>query len=255
MDQIQSLGNDYFINHQRILNGAKPIVEQPTIIGLPTAYAMGATMMMSLEAKLNRGQNRGTFFGEVEYDLHLFSQAAAGVLVMNPDKKKIYCISQDRVYHSHLPRKLSVGVNPLKKNLKIKVSRAKYNEPTMFMMHAQTSAFIHSGPSFDRRAGSEDLKRNCPSCRSPAVVSNGDPREREIINRDNSKYGYRVDAKYFDCEMDISRTNTVCRALGAFMPYDKNPRTPWTMLTIGMRQIRAILFYFPRAEKCGVLAR
>lgn len=255
MDQVQNLGNDYLINHQRVLNVGNVIIEQPTVVGIPVAKVNYVTTMMSLEAKLNRGQNRGTFFGEVEYDLHLFTQAMMGIYVLNPANKRSYGISQNRVYHSHLPGKLSVGVNPLKKNLKVKVFRAKYDEPTMFMMHAQTSVGIRSLKSIDPEAGIEDLKQSCPSCPSMMLVSNGDPREREILSRDNSKYGFRVDAKYFDCEMDIKRTNTIGRALGAFMPYNKSPRTLWTMLTMGMRQIRAFLFYFPRAEKCGVLAR
>ena len=31
--------------------------------------------------------------------------------------------------------------------------------------------------------------------------------------------------EYFDCEMDINQGNTVGRAILAFMPYNKYPRT------------------------------
>ena len=57
--------------------------------------------------------------------------------------------------------------------------------------------------------------------------------------------------KYFRCEMDIAKSNTVGRGFYAFMPYNKSPRTPWTMFTMGMRQIRAFLIYFPKAQQCG----
>lgn len=51
--------------------------------------------------------------------------------------------------------------------------------------------------------------------------------------------------------MDVARRNTIGRGLGAFMPYNKSPKTPWTMFSMGMRQIRAFLIYFPKAQQCG----
>ena len=119
------------------------------------------------------------------------------------------------------------------------MSRAAYEEPTILMMHAQTSVFIRQPD------GKKEEK----------IVSLGNPKTRTIVDHECSKYGYLAKAEYFDCEMDIRRTNTVGRAIGAFMPYNKNPKTPWTMLTMGLRQVRAFFFYFPRAEKCGVYAK
>jgi hypothetical protein len=38
------------------------------------------------------------------------------------------------------------------------------------------------------------------------------------------------------------------------MPYNKNPKTPYTSIALGLRQIRAFLVFFPRTEQCGVMA-
>ena len=36
------------------------------------------------------------------------------------------------------------------------------------------------------------------------------------------------------------------KILAAFMPYNKNPKTPYTSVALGLRQIRAFLLFFPR---------
>merc|ERR1719167_128438 len=78
--------------------------------------------------------------------------------------------------------------------------------------------------------------------------------ERDFLDvEDTTSRGHGLDlkGKYFRCEMDIAKSNTVGRGFYAFMPYNKSPRTPWTMFTMGMRQIRAFLIYFPKAQQCG----
>ena len=89
--------------------------------------------------------------------------------------------------------------------------------------------------------------------------------------------------EYFDCEMDIrqgiikptwiiiscildplwsrlyrigllmsnffSTGNTGGRALLAFMPYNKNPKTPFSIVSGGLRQIAAYIALFPRYDK------
>ena len=58
--------------------------------------------------------------------------------------------------------------------------------------------------------------------------------------------------EYFDCEMDINQGNTVGRAILAFMPYNKYPRTSASIVTLGFRQILAYIALFPRVERCGI---
>ncbi len=76
--------------------------------------------------------------------------------------------------------------------------------------------------------------------------------------------------------MDISKKNTYKHLIGAFMPYNKSPRTAWTSVMMGIRQIRyrslncvlgskpssltntsfrAFLYYFPKNEQCGTMMR
>ena len=55
--------------------------------------------------------------------------------------------------------------------------------------------------------------------------------------------------EYFDCEMDIRQGNTGGRALLAFMPYNKNPKTPFSIVSLGLRQIAAYVALFPRYDK------
>merc|ERR1711936_546753 len=78
--------------------------------------------------------------------------------------------------------------------------------------------------------------------------------ERKFIDLEDTTsrgHGLHLSGKYFRCEMDVARKNTVGRGLYAFMPYNKSPKTPWTMVAMGMRQIRAFLIYFPKAQQCG----
>ena len=39
------------------------------------------------------------------------------------------------------------------------------------------------------------------------------------------------------------------------MPYNKNPKTAYNTLLMGIQQICAFLFYFPKNEQCGAQIR
>merc|ERR1739844_404092 len=67
--------------------------------------------------------------------------------------------------------------------------------------------------------------------------------------------GYMNHMEYFDCGMDIRQGNTVGRAMMAFMPYNKSPKTPFAIVSLGLRQIAAYVALFPRAERCGILTK
>ena len=39
----------------------------------------------------------------------------------------------------------------------------------------------------------------------------------------------------------------------AFLPYNKNPKTPVNSVMMGLRQIAAFVALYPRVEKCGAM--
>ena len=86
-------------------------------------------------------------------------------------------------------------------------------------------------------------------------VGPGAAQGRIVRDVDNKELGYANHMEYFDCEMDIRQGNTVGRAMLAFMPYNKNPQTPFALASLGLRQIAAYVALFPRAEKCGIMTK
>ena len=72
------------------------------------------------------------------------------------------------------------------------------------------------------------------------IVSNGPEamKSRAFIDRENERRGSKLYGEYFGCEMNIGKGNTVRHLLGALAPYNKNPKTAWTSVMLGIRQIR-----------------
>jgi len=241
MSKLQNLGSSA-INHQRIFSAARYTLEQPTDIGLPATYGMSLHSMLSLQAKPKFRQVRGMFQVGLDYDAHIFAQGKSTMFVRFPMSKKLYGIAQDRVYHIHVPRTIDIGANPAKKELRIAISRPEKDHPAMFLMHSQTMV----------------LAKSSDPAESPkiVVVSKGSDatRTRTVVNNDNSQWGFASKIQYFDCEMEVARGNTLSKALAAFMPYNKNPKDPWTSVVMGVRQITTFLVLYPRAEKCGIYA-
>lgn len=139
LESLSSLEDTYTINHQRAILAGSLLYEQPTDIGVPMAYIQGVTAMMHVKATVKRGILRGLIYRNVDYDLHSFSQGASVMMVLNPARKVSYGIVQDRVYHAHFPRKLVLGLNPAKKELKLSVERPAYDDPLLLVMHSQTT--------------------------------------------------------------------------------------------------------------------
>ena len=71
-------------------------------------------------------------------------------------------------------------------------------------------------------------------------------KQKTIVDFESDKRGAKLYAEYFGCEMDISPANRFGKILAAFMPYNKNPKTPYTSVALGLRQVRAFLVFFPR---------
>jgi hypothetical protein len=184
----------------------------------------------------------------VKYDIKLFTQGSNGMMVKMPGVNgRTYLVNQDRIYYAHFPREVNVGLNLLKKEIKFEIGRPEYSKPLVLLMHSATYV------------GKREHKLQSRFNMNPAntlVVTKGPnaPADRTFVNVEDTTsrgHGMNLNGKYFRCEMDVARRNTVGRGLAAFMPYNKSPKTPWTMFSMGMRQIRAFLIYFPKAQQCG----
>jgi hypothetical protein len=248
VEKIKDMGNNYAINHQRVVPVGSVVVEQPNAMGIPTAYVTAFTTMADLHATVKRGTAKGTHFRKVNYDIKLFTQGMNGMMVKMPGNVgRTYLVNQDRIYYAHFPREVTVGVNLLKKELKLDIGRPEYNHPLVLLMHSATYV------------GKREHKLQSRFNMNPAntvIVTKGPnaPADRTFVNVEDTTsrgHGMNLNGKYFECEMDVARRNTMGRGLAAFMPYNKSPKTPWTMFSMGMRQIRAFLIYFPKAQQCG----
>merc|ERR1719328_118575 len=245
--KMKDLGNEYMINHQRVLPVGSVVVEQPNVMGIPTAYVAAFTTMGDIKATVKRGNSKGTQYRTIKYDIKLFTQGQNGMLVKLPGEGKSYLVNQDRIYYAHFPREVTAGINLLKKELKLDIGRPEYSHPFQLLMHSATYV------------GRREKKLKSPFNIAPAntvIVSRGQDAigERDFLDVEDTTsrgHGMSLKGKYFRCEMDIAKSNTVGRGFYAFMPYNKSPKTPWTMFTMGMRQIRAFLIYFPKAQQCG----
>lgn len=254
MEGLSDMGDTYSINHQRMVQLGAALYEQPSEIGLPIAYMDSTTVSASLEATVKRGNHRGLIFRNLDYDINVLSNSHQGMMIVNPGRKVTYAIFQSRIYHVHVPRKLVIGLNPIRKELKVSISRPEYDDPAMVLMHSQHTVVVKGKTLGD---SVPELKEACPQCEQRVVVSRGPDAARTRVIRDfeNEKDGYYAHSEYFDCEMDVSETNARGRALLAFMPYNKNPQTPGSVIYLGVRQILAFLTFYPRVEKCGVFSR
>jgi len=238
----------YSINHQRALLVGQSIYEQPTDSGFPMYYQTKVSTMVSIQADVNAQSVRGTLGREVNYDLHMFSQGSNSMGFHNAGLQNTYAIWQDRVYGFHSMRTVKAKVHLLgEKYMTLSVTRPPYDHPLMAIMHSRTmSAILGPNPG---------LAAHCSSCEQFHTLTKGQAEDRVFVDRTNENVGSYMHGEYFRCEMDIAKKNTIKNAIGAFMPHNKNPKTPWTMFTMGMRQIRAFFLYFPRAEQCGAFFR
>merc|ERR1712180_470476 len=232
--KIKDLGQQYAINHQRVLPVGSVVVEQPNVMGLPTSYVAAFTTMGDIKASVKRGNSKGTQYRTIKYDIKLFTQGQNGMLVKLPGQGKSYLVNQDRIYYAHFPREVTAGINLLKKELKLDIGRPEYDHPFQLLMHSATYV------------GRREKKLKSPFNIAPentVIVSRGQDAigERNFLDVEDTTsrgHGMALKGKYFRCEMDIAKSNTVGRGFYAFMPYNKSPKTPWTMFTMGMRQIR-----------------
>ena len=87
---MKDLGNEYMINHQRVLPVGSVVVEQPNVMGIPTAYVAAFTTMGDIKATVKRGNSKGLQFRKVDYDIKLFTQGQNGMMVKLPGTNPLY---------------------------------------------------------------------------------------------------------------------------------------------------------------------
>jgi hypothetical protein len=245
--------NTYSLNHQRAFSLGSSLYEQPTDSGLPMTHVSALTSLASLEATVKRGLRRGVIFRDLDYDIHMLTQGSNIMLFQEPRSRFTYGIVQDRVFTAHLPRQIVLGINLVKKELRIQISEPEVTSPLLGLMHSKTAVTIREASL----TGDTDLTANCPACTSNKFVISRGPsahRSRTLMDTSSSKLGSSLKAEYFACEMDLEEGKAVGSTLAAFLPYNKTPKTPWSVFMLGLRQVRAFFLYFPRAEQCGLYA-
>ena len=251
--QGATAGNENTINDQRALMMGLTLYEQPTEAGSPMFFLNDLTTMASFKATVKRGLSRGVIFRDVNYDLHLNSQGTNMMAFIVLATKTRYEIVQDRVYAAHFPRQFVVGINLMKKELRLQIKRPEFQDPLLLVMHSRTTV---AAKKMDI-SGDANVAATCPTCSNSMVLSKGNTfkKSRNIIEDTNKDLGSTIKVGYFDCELDISRANTVNRLAQTFSPENKNPQTPLSIFSLGMRQARAFFLWFPKAEQCGAFFR
>ena len=249
--QGATAGNENIINYQRALMMGLTLYEQPTEAGSPMYFFNDFTTMASLKATIKRGLSRGVIFRDVNYDLHLNSQGTNMMAFIVLATKTQYEITQDRVYAAHVPRQFVIGINLMKKELRLQIKRPEYKDPLLLVMHSRTTV---AAKKMDLSADAK-VSVTCPTCSNSMVISKGNMKSRNILEETNKDLGSTLKVGYFGCELDISRANTINRLFQTFSQGNKNPQTPLSTFALSMRQARAFFIWFPRAEQCGAFAR
>ena len=123
---------------QRAISFGSSLYEQPSDSGLPMAHVSAVTSLISVEATVKRGLRRGVIFRDLDYNLHLMTQGSNMILFQQPISRRTYGIVQDRVHTTHAPRQIVIGVNLVKKELKIQLSEPEVASPLLMLMHSKT---------------------------------------------------------------------------------------------------------------------
>nr|XP_040574643.1 uncharacterized protein LOC121123583 [Lepeophtheirus salmonis] len=252
-EDFKSTGDSYSINHQRAIRMGSLLYQQPLENGVPVSYINSFTGVFDIQASVKRGNARGLMYRDVKYNMNFFAQGSRIMMIQNPYRKNSYGIIQDRIYGSHFPRNFVIGVNPLKKEIKLSIERPAYDNPLLIIMHSSTTIFTRSQYVNDN----QDMSKYCDSCktRSSLSYSSGESKKRVFMDHTSDVTGSYLHGEYFDCELPSSRGRVLYHLWKAMMPYNKSPRTFGNSIRMGIHQIRAYFMFFPRAEKCGAMMR
>ena len=105
---------------------------------------------------------------------------------------KLYCkVSRERVYRGQLPLHLVIGVNIIRRDLRVQWLRPAPAPPLVLALHSRTSVAVGRGGA---------------GCGPVTVVSRGEEaRSRVILDTEAALAGSRARAEIVDCEMEEVR--------------------------------------------------
>ena len=69
-------------------------------------------------------------------------------------------------------------------------------------------------------------------------------KSRYLFDTSSKNFGSVMKAAYFDCEMDLNEGRAVGSTVSAFLPWNKTPKTPWSLVILGLRQVSPKINYF-----------
>ena len=243
-------GNEFNVIWQRVLKWGSYTYEQPTESGLPMLYYTSTQTLASMGAVMKRGLSRGVIFRDLDLNLQVATQGFDCILFENPVSSMQYLMARDRIHTSQLPLHLIVGMDVVRRELRIQWLRDNAGPPFMLLMHSRANVGVRKY----KMGARVDISRNCPDCPNFMYISRGeDKKKSRVLIDSNDKYtGSRTEAEIIDCEMaEIEEASTVTHTVNAFLPFNKYPPSVLNILVSGLRQARGFLLYFPRAETCG----
>ena len=169
---------------------------------------------------------------------------------------KLYCkVSRERVYRGQLPLHLVIGVNIIRRDLRVQWLRPAPAPPLVLALHSRTSVAAGRGGA---------------GCGPVTVVSRGEEaRSRVILDTEAALAGSRARAEIVDCEMEEVRglqvthcslhtqlshvlmLQPLLHAARIFSPWSKQPASPGSLLLGGLGQLLGDLLHLARPERCG----
>ena len=247
---LQRPGNEFNVIWQRVLKWGSYSYEQPTESGLPMLYFTTTQTIGSVKAVMKRGLSRGVLFRDLELQLDVETQGLDCILFQNPLTSVQYLMSHSRVQTGQLPVHLVIGLDIVKRELRVRWLRDNSGPPFQLLMHSRASVGVRK-PSL---ASEISISSNCPHCQTYVFISQGEEKKqsRVLLDNDDEFTGTRTQAEIFDCELDeMDKARTVTHILNNFLPSNKFPASVVNLVLSGVRQATLYLLYFPRAESCG----
>ena len=159
------------------------------------------------------------------------------------------------MYRGQLPLHLVIGVNIIRRDLRVQWLRPAPAPPLVLALHSRTSVAVGRGGA---------------GCGPVTVVSRGEEaRSRVILDTEAALAGSRARAEIVDCEMEEVRGLQVAHcslhtqlshvlmlqpllhAARIFSPWSKQPASPGSLLLGGLGQLLGDLLHLARPERCG----
>merc|ERR1712066_216553 len=105
-------------------------------------YYTSTQTLGSMKAVMKRGLSRGVLFRDLDFNLHVATQGFDCILFQNPVNKVQYLLAQDRVHNGQLPVHLLLGMDVVKRELRIRWLRDNSGPPFMIVMHSRASVGV-----------------------------------------------------------------------------------------------------------------